>query len=104
MNMTSKSLYQSVGSLLLAAALVTVGTSKIQQFSSNSETAAAQTSDAAYRDGVYLGKLYAERGVQARPAEGRWNQQQDRTNFAAGYWAGYEQAALAHKDSTLAKR
>ena len=46
--------------------------------------------DGAYRDGLYLGKLAADRGQALRPALGRWAMEQDRAMFSAGYHRGYE--------------
>lgn len=46
--------------------------------------------DGAFRDGLYLGKFAAERGLPLRPPIGRWSAEQDRTMFAAGYRRGYE--------------
>jgi hypothetical protein len=40
---------------------------------------------AAYRDGLYVGKLVAERGEQRAAPVGRWATQRDRDAFQAGY-------------------
>jgi len=45
---------------------------------------------AAYRDGLYVGKLAAQRGEQRQAPVGRWAMQTDRDAFLAGY----EQASL----------
>jgi hypothetical protein len=45
---------------------------------------------AAYRDGLYVGKLAAQRGEQRAAPVGRWARQTDRDLFLAGY----EQANL----------
>jgi hypothetical protein len=45
---------------------------------------------AAYRDGLYVGKLAAQRGEQRAAPVGRWATQTDRDAFRAGY----EQADL----------
>jgi hypothetical protein len=45
---------------------------------------------AAYRDGLYVGKLAAQRGEQRLAPVGRWAMQTDRDAFLAGY----EQASL----------
>lgn len=52
----------------------------------------AQETDAAYCDGVFLGKLDGQHGRIARPAIGRWNSDKDRSLFKAGYEKGYKQA------------
>ena len=40
---------------------------------------------AAYRDGLYVGKLAAQRGEQRQAPVGRWATQIDRDAFLAGY-------------------
>jgi hypothetical protein len=40
---------------------------------------------AAYRDGLYVGKLAAQRGEQRLAPVGRWSAQNDREAFLAGY-------------------
>jgi hypothetical protein len=40
---------------------------------------------AAYRDGLYVGKLAAQRGEQRLAPVGRWAAQSDRDAFSAGY-------------------
>jgi hypothetical protein len=40
---------------------------------------------AAYRDGLYVGKLVAQRGEQRLAPVGRWATQTDRDAFLAGY-------------------
>jgi len=54
---------------------------------------ATLATDGAFRDGLYLGKLAAERGQVMRPAIGRWSTDWDRSMFAAGYHRGYESHA-----------
>ena len=48
--------------------------------------------DAAYRDGLYLGRLDAEAGRRPHLAIARWGQDGDRMVFRAGYSDGYSQA------------
>jgi len=45
--------------------------------------------DAAYRDGVYLGKLAHTAKSPMHPPIGRWSTEKDRASFAAGYRQGY---------------
>ncbi len=54
---------------------------------------------AAFRDGLYLGKLTAARGGRFHVASGRWAGAGDRALFAAGYEQGYGES-LAHRSST----
>jgi hypothetical protein len=49
-------------------------------------------SDAAFRDGLYVGRLAGERGEPQRIAVARWSTEQDRALFADGYRRGYANA------------
>ena len=60
---------------------------------SSVSTETKMATDGAFRDGLYLGKLAAERGQVLRPAIGRWSADRDRSMFAAGYRRGYESHA-----------
>jgi hypothetical protein len=46
---------------------------------------------AAFRDGLYLGGLAAQRGEEPHISEGRWSNQADRILFTAGYAQGYDE-------------
>lgn len=46
------------------------------------------SNDAAYRDGLYLGKLAQADKRSARPPVGRWSTEKDRASFAAGFQQG----------------
>jgi len=52
------------------------------------------TNDAAYRDGLYLGKLAHAAKRQARPPIGRWSTEKDRASFTAGYREGFGEEPL----------
>jgi hypothetical protein len=58
-----------------------------------------QTMTAAFRDGVFQGKLSVERGEAEHLSIGRWNSDQDRASFVAGYQQAYRQemAALSRR-------
>ena len=45
--------------------------------------------DAAFRDGLYLGKLARAAHRQVRPPIGRWSTERDRASFVAGYRQGF---------------
>ena len=47
------------------------------------------TNDAAFRDGLYLGKLARAEKRQVRPPIGRWSTEKDRASFVAGYRQGF---------------
>jgi hypothetical protein len=50
----------------------------------------------AYRDGLYLGRLTAQRGRPHHVASGRWATADDRALFTAGYDQGYQESAAGH--------
>ena len=50
---------------------------------------AAHATNAAYRDGLFLGILTAKRGGNYHAATGRWATEEDRAAFTAGYRRGY---------------
>jgi len=47
------------------------------------------TNDAAFRDGLYLGRLAYAAKRQMHPPIGRWSTEKDRASFAAGYRQGF---------------
>jgi hypothetical protein len=59
--------------------------------------------DGAFRDGLYVGRLAAERGRPMRPQTGRWSSERDRASFVAGYRRGYNDV-LASATAGLANR
>ena len=78
------------------AIAVSLGTTAMLDNSQRSIKADASTearlaADGAFRDGMYLGKLAAERGRPLRPAIARWSTEQDRATFTAGYRRGYNE-------------
>jgi hypothetical protein len=51
--------------------------------------------NAAYRDGLFVGRLAADSGSPHTVSTGRWVNQEDRTNYAAGYEQAYSAAIAA---------
>jgi hypothetical protein len=49
----------------------------------------AQSTDAAFRDGLYQARLDLEEGRKSHPAIGRWSSTESRASFLAGYQRGY---------------
>jgi len=47
--------------------------------------------DAAFRDGLYVGKLAAEAGRPLHAPAGRWSSDADRASFVAGFQRGYNE-------------
>lgn len=54
---------------------------------------------AAYRDGLYVGKLAAQRGEQRLAPVGRWSGQDDRDAFLAGYWQANTETTEADNEN-----
>ncbi len=53
--------------------------------------AVSQAGNAAFRDGLHLGRFDAESGRARHLSVGRWSSDTNRTWFVAGYQAGYQQ-------------
>jgi hypothetical protein len=71
-----------------------VGTSamlfqKDKVLSPDQTVSAQQAADAAFRDGLYLGKLARTAKSSMRPPIGRWSTENDRASFVAGYRQGF---------------
>lgn len=60
------------------------------------ETDASRDASAAFRDGLYLGKLAARQGNPMLMASGRWSTSGDRALFAVGYQRGYQESLAAN--------
>jgi hypothetical protein len=52
---------------------------------------ALHAGDAAFRDGMFHGRLQAQRGESPHVNAGRWSRDSDRQLFVAGYQEGYTQ-------------
>jgi hypothetical protein len=92
-------LFAAVIELCLGAAMIHTGhASNRGQIS----TEANHATSAPFRDGLYLGKLAAERGGESHISVGRWASEADRASFAAGFNQGYQNELLtvASKGST----
>jgi hypothetical protein len=55
-------------------------------------TDSARTTDAAFRDGLYLGKRHAENGESSQIPVGRWSRTEDRQRFAEGFQLSLQNA------------
>lgn len=55
----------------------------------------SQATNAAFRDGLHLGRLDAEKRAEPHVSVGRWNTDSDRKSFSAGYHVGYKQENYA---------
>ena len=87
------SLFASVIALGVAAGSLLHGDRPGTHFSTNDNV--AQTTNGAFRDGLYLGRLAAERGLAPRVARGRWATAEDQASFTAGYERGYKEILVS---------
>jgi hypothetical protein len=71
----------------VAAGVANKGPSKAME--QQAQTLGREFARAAFRDGLYLGKLAAQRGESAHIAVSRWAKESDRTLFASGYQLAY---------------
>jgi hypothetical protein len=82
-------LFASVIALGMGTASMLHGDRPVAYFSANDNV--AQTTNGAFRDGLYLGRLAAERDTAPRVARGRWATADDQASFTAGYERGYKE-------------
>ena len=61
----------------------------------NTNVLASRAGVAAFRDGLYLGKLDSANGVEPHVAVGRWSNASHRVAFAEGYSQGYKDGDAA---------
>lgn len=66
-----------------------------QNLAPSPEDRISKLTDAAFRDGLYLGKLNASQGRELHIASGRWSRPEDRSSFTAGYQQAYDETLLA---------
>lgn len=80
---------------LIALVLVLCGGVGVMGISSRGWQRAsnARQADAAYRDGSYQAKIDVERARKPHFSSGRWNSEQDRASFIAGYEQTYREMA-----------
>ena len=80
---------------LISLALVLCGGVAVMGISSRGWQSAsnAKHADAAYRDGAYQAKTDVERARKPHFSCGRWNSDQDRASFIAGYEQTYREMA-----------
>ena len=75
-----------------------------QSLGSVVEADASHAASAAFRDGLYLGRLAAKQGGPIRVATGRWATDGDRTLFAEGYQQGYHDVLASRAANGIARR
>ena len=89
-------------SLIIFAVLSTLGAGKLTH---PAETSSSQINrsnfnlqgNAAFRDGIYQGKLAAARGEREHLSVGRWSDRADREAFVAGYRQSYSRQNAVSK-------
>ena len=90
---------KKVSMFLLMTALLALASTRISLVSAQAGSAAGadalHASDAAFRDGLFLGRLDAATGAPQHLSVGRWASESDRALFRSGYEAGYRQASTA---------
>jgi len=97
--MTRLSLYVFAAALTLsisATVLTGVGAGGPQSAASQIN----RTTNAAFRDGLYVGKLDALQGNRPHLSSGRWSADLDRRSYVAGYQKGYNQVLQAGAKTT----
>lgn len=67
-------------------------------------TTVIQSTSAPFRDGLYLGKLAAQRGAEPDIPTARWSSDGDRTLFAKGFNCGYQDAVESAARTELSKK
>ena len=77
--------------LVVTASAFTLRSQTTAQLRTDSRETAT---NAAFRDGLYLGKLASEGGSEYRVASARWARANDRASFAAGYDQGYNTSSV----------
>jgi hypothetical protein len=76
--------------IVLGIAIFATASTMITSVQSNSRASnAKRATDAAFRDGLFLGQLDATQGRTAHISVGRWSSVANRDSFRAGYQAGY---------------
>ncbi len=95
--------------LFTLATALGIGTASLlrtdhDNYPASSNQTVAQATDAAFRDGVYLGKLAAVHGQSAHVAIGRWATPKDRSSFTTGYQQGYNQFLASQAGSASSGR
>ena len=79
-----------VFAIVLAVAICATASTMITTVQSKAAKAdLRRATDAAYRDGLFLGHFDANRGRTPHICAGRWRSAEDRDSFTAGYKAGY---------------
>lgn len=83
---------KKVSMFLLTIALLAMASARLSLVSAHAGDAGnsmLHANDAAFRDGLFLGKLDASNRTAQHVSVGRWATDRDRSSFRSGYEAGY---------------
>ena len=94
--MMNKLSLTAIALFVMTASALTLRNRGMQAPASKPELA----TNAAYRDGLYLGRLAAEQGSPAHFATGRWARTEDRGDFVAGYQESYNEVLASRVRET----
>src|SRR5437762_2995564 len=64
-------------------------------------TAVNNQANAAFRDGLFQGRLDGERGRKQHLSSGRWNLDADRRSFVSGYLQAYREVSAASEQTRV---
>ena len=84
-----------VFAVLCGTASLVLDTAADRMQDNDMNSAMITANNAAFRDGLYLGKLNAQRGREFHLVAARWSRDPDRRDFVAGYMRGYLQVRSA---------
>jgi hypothetical protein len=92
--MKKLSLYVFAVALTLGIAVSLLSGVAIQS-TKNATIVTNRATDAAFHDGLYVGKLDAAQGNRPHLSSGRWSTETNRRSYIAGYQKGYNQVLLS---------
>jgi hypothetical protein len=86
----------AIALFVMAASALTLRNGGMQSPATKPELA----TNAAYRDGLYLGRLATTQGSQPHVSSGRWSSKEDRASFVAGYQDSYDEVLASRVRET----
>lgn len=89
-----RAMFLFVLAVSVAVAALT-STSLVTRTSVSQDNVLSQAGNAAFRDGLHLGRFDAQSGRTRHVSVGRWSSNPDRSWFIAGYEAGYLRGSAA---------
>jgi hypothetical protein len=92
---------KTISAVVMTLALV-AGVAGIYRASAHGDALPCEASNAAYQDGMYLGRLAARSGSGPHISALRRSAGEDRASFSAGYELGYSERMAASRDAAHA--